>query len=239
MDKDKARRALEHLTWLKISLDAGREETYSVIHGTKKEDFSIVINNLKEAIKVRERNHYSCTIGTQFLLMPGNYKEVIILSRLLSDLGVDYLVIKPYCQHPSSKYRIKPNFKYENLMYLESKLKKYCRDDFQIIFRRNAMEKFNRVKPYKHCLGLLFTTHITAKGDIYPCNVFLGKEEFIFGNIYKDNFKIIWEGPRRRGIMDRIYQKWDIEKCRNACRLDEVNRYLWELKNPGSHVNFI
>jgi radical SAM protein with 4Fe4S-binding SPASM domain len=238
-DKDKAKRTLGYLTWLKVSLNAGLEKSYALIHKTKKEDFHIVINNIKEAVKIRDKNKYSCTIGVQFLLISQNYREVIILGRILSDLGVDYLVIKPYCQHPSSNNRADPKFKYKNLFYLEEELEKYSKNNFQIIFRRHTMEKQKERKPYEHCLGLPFATHITAKGDVYPCNLFLGKKEFVFGNIRKESFKNIWEGRRRKKIMAAIYNKWDIINCRKVCRLDEINRYLWELKNPSSHVNFI
>ena len=31
----------------------------------------------------------------------------------------------------------------------------------------------------------------------------------------------------------------DINDCRVNCRMDEVNRYLWRLKNPQDHDNFI
>lgn len=238
-DKDKAERALEHLTWIKVSLDAGTKKTYSMVHGARKEDFNMVINNLRSAVKIRDKHKYSCTIGAQLLLMPENYREITTLAKLLSQLGVDYLVIKPYCQHPSSSKRIDSKFKYKDLFYLEEILKKYCKDNFQIIFRRNAMEKANEKKPYKYCLGLPFATHITAKGDVYPCNAFVGKKNFIFGNICRENFITVWGGKRRKKIMDFIYNHWDIKNCRDICRLDEINRYLWELKNPSSHVNFI
>ncbi|MDP2927997.1 MAG: radical SAM protein, partial [Candidatus Omnitrophota bacterium] len=147
-DEDKAKRSLEYLTWVKVSLDAGTEGTYAVVHRTKKEDFRIVLNNLKGAVKTRDKNKYACAIGVQFLLIPQNYKEVVTLARILSNIGVDYLVIKPYCRHLSSKNRISPNFKYKNLFYLKEKLKNYSNDDFQIIFRRNAMEKLEEEKSY-------------------------------------------------------------------------------------------
>ncbi|MDP2928054.1 MAG: radical SAM protein, partial [Candidatus Omnitrophota bacterium] len=239
LGKEKAKKSLEHLVWLKVSLDAGTEEAYAAIHRTKQEDFNIVIKNIREAVRIRNKNKYECTIGAQYLLIPQNYKEVITAAKLLSNIGVDYLVIKPYSLHPLSINKIKSNFNYRNLFYLEERLKKYSKDNFQIIFRRRTKEKLAEEKPYKQCLGLPFASHITATGDIYPCNLFLGKKEFIFGNIYKSSFKNIWEGKRRKKIMKLIYDEWNTKNCRRACRLDEINRYLWELKHPVSHINFI
>ena len=239
LGKEVAKKSLGYLTWLRVSLDAGTKENYSIIHGTKKEDFNIAIANLKEAVKIRNKNKYTCTIGTQILLIPQNYKGVITLAKILSDIGVDHLIIKPYSQHPSSINRIDAEFKYADFFHWEEKLRKYSKGNFQIIMRRHTMEKLGREKPYEHCLGLPFATYIAAQGDVYPCSLFLGRKDFIFGNIYNESFRDIWEGKRRRKIMDRIFNKWDINKCRENCRLDELNRYLWELTNPSKHVNFI
>jgi len=238
-DKKEAAKSLQYLSWLRVSLNAGTKENYSIIHNTKSKDFGIVLNNLQEAVKIRDKNKYACTIGIQFLLIPQNYKEVKILAKILSNIGADYLVIKPYSEHPLSINKIGPKFKYANLFYLEEELRKYSKNNFQIIFRRRTMDKLEEEKPYRHCLGLPFATHITAKGDIYPCNAFIGRRDFAFGNIHKEKFGEIWEGKRRKRIMKVIYNKWDVENCRKSCRLDEINRYLWELKNPGSHINFI
>jgi radical SAM protein with 4Fe4S-binding SPASM domain len=237
--KEMAKRLLRYISWLRVSLNAGTELNYSIIHGSKQEDFNSVINNLKQAVRVRDKNKYNCTIGVQFLLIPENYKEVTILAKLLSDTGIDYLIIKPYSQHPSSINKINPKFKYSKLFYLEEELKKYSKDNFQIIFRRQTMNKLGKNRPYRYCLGLSYASIITADGDIYPCVNFLGKKEFAFGNICHTTFRDIWEGKARKKVMNGIYTKWDIKNCREICRLDEINRYLWELKNPSEHVNFI
>ena len=94
-------------------------------------------------------------------------------------------------------------------------------------------------KPYTKCLGFSFATRITAEGDVFPCNAFAGKKEYSLGNMCKDSFDNIWKSKRRKEIIEKIYSQWDVEKCRKPCRLDEINRYLWELKNPSPHVNFI
>lgn len=239
LDKEKAKEILGHLTWIRVSVNAGTKKGYAFIHGTEKEGFNKVINNLKEAVRIKNRRKYDCTIGVQFLLIPQNYKEVSGLASILKDMGVDYLVVKPYSQHPLSKNRLSFVFKPKELCRLEEKLMKYSKGNFKIIFRDQAMKKLEEDKPYKYCLGLSFATHITAEGDIYPCNAFVGNKKFIFGNIYNESFKDIWEGKRRRAIMKMLYDKWNVNKCRKSCRIDEINRYLWELKNPNKHINFI
>ena len=239
LNKDRAEKILRDISWVRVSLDAGAKGSYARIHGTRKEDFDIVISNLKQAVEIRNKNKLSSTVGVQFLLISQNYKEVIPLANILSDIGVDYLVLKPYCFHPSSHSSTNMALNYKGLFSLEDKLRKYSRDNFQIVFRRRAMEKLNEQKPYKHCLGLSFAAHISATGDVYPCNVFVGRKEFTFGNICREKFRTIWMSERRKKVMEMIYNEWDLKNCRNSCRLDEINRYLWELKNPGSHVNFI
>jgi hypothetical protein len=36
-----------------------------------------------------------------------------------------------------------------------------------------------------------------------------------------------------------VKNELNIDKCRVNCRMDPVNRYLWDLKSPPAHVNFI
>jgi len=238
-DSEVARKSLGYLSWLRVSLNAGTKKSYSFIHNTRKDDFDIVIDNLKKSVKLKKKNKYNCTIGVQFLLLPQNYKEAAPLAGILSGIGVDYLIIKPYSQHPLSINRIGAKLKYTKEFDLDKKLAGYSKNNFQVIFRRHSMDKLEERKPYKYCLGLPFLTHITANGDVYPCSRFLGNKNFVFGNICRDSFGDIWEGKRRVKIMGMIYSKWDINRCRQICRLDEINRYLWELKNPGEHVNFV
>lgn len=84
-----------------------------------------------------------------------------------------------------------------------------------------------------------FMTHIDAKGNVWPCVAHIGNQNYCFGNIYEQAIDEIWEGDARKKIM-KLLRKQDINKvCREACRLDEINKYLDELKHPGEHVNFI
>jgi GTP 3',8-cyclase len=238
-DEAMAPQILGALAWVRVSLNAGTPETYAKIHRCDAKDFKKVIDNLINAVRLKRENNYTCTIGAQLLLLNNNSGEVTALARLLKGIGVDYLIIKPYSQHPMSRNKLQKNLDYAKHLHLYDKLRRFSGDNFEVIFRVNTMRKLEEAKPYKYCLGLPFWSYMDPAGDIYACSAFLGNKRFCYGNIYKNTFREIWKGSRRKILLDRFLTEIDIDECRKACRIDEVNRYLWELKNPVPHVDFI
>jgi len=238
--KEKAERCLSSLTWVKISINAGKKETYAKIHGCSEHDFNKVLKNFADMVKIRKSNNYNTTIGAQMLLLPENQDETVMLAKTLKNIGIDYLVVKPFIKHPMSAHRIDSQFRYKDLLSLEDELKPLNSGSFKVIFRAHAMEKIeSQERPYKKCLGLPFFTEIISNGDVYSCGPYLGNKKYCYGNIYENTFKEIWLGEKRKNILRLISTKLDVRKCMKNCRLDEINRYLWELKNPPSHVNYI
>jgi radical SAM protein with 4Fe4S-binding SPASM domain len=94
-------------------------------------------------------------------------------------------------------------------------------------------------RSYRHCLSLPFWTYIDAGGDVWGCSAYLTDERFRYGNIYKNTFKDIWGNEKRLNSVSWAEKELDTNQCRVNCRMDEINRYLWDLKNPPAHVNFI
>jgi radical SAM protein with 4Fe4S-binding SPASM domain len=94
--------------------------------------------------------------------------------------------------------------------------------------------------PYEKCYATpFFWGYIMADGSVYSCSAFLGNENFNLGNINTQTFKEIWQGDKRKQNINYVKNELDISSCRKNCRMDEVNRYLWALKHPNAHVNFI
>lgn len=235
--EEKLRDCLGAFTWVRYSIASMETDSYDRIQRGKKGDLERVKTNLQDAVKVRRDRGYKTTLGVQCLLLPDNMAQLADMAKQLREIGVDYLTIKPYSQHLHSENTF--TIDYEQMLDLEKEIKQYATDDFAIYFRANAMKKMHHHKCYRTCWGLPFMTHIDAKGNVWPCVAHIGMEEFNYGNIYENTFEEIWEGNKRKQIIDKINQQ-DINKvCREACRLDEINKYLNELKNPGEHVNFI
>ena len=233
-------RNLRHISWIKVSINAATKQTYTKIHRAAPTDFNKVIRNMAYAKKVKQKNGYKCTLGMQIVLLPENYKEVVALARIAKDIGMDYLVVKPYSQHPLSKTIKYKDIKYNNYFYLEEKLSTFNDENFNAIFRIDTMKKWdNSRRNYRHCLALPFWSYIDASGNLWSCSVYLSKEPFRYGNIYSSTFKALWKSKKKKDLVRWAKDKLDTNKCRVNCRMDEVNHYLWELTHPPEHVNFI
>lgn len=239
-DEKISSQTLPYLSWIKVSINAARPQTYAKIHRTKEEDFGKVIKNMIYAAKIRRKNRYSCTLGMQIILLPDNYREVELLAKKAKNIGMDYLVVKPYSQHPLSKTTSFKNIKYGRYLDLAEKLKKISNADFKLIFRMYTMQKWDKAqRNYKHCLALPFWAYIDAAGNVWACSMYLTKNKFCLGNIYNKSFKDIWDSKRRNALVHWAAGGLDTDKCRVNCRMDEANRYLWDLTHPCEHVNFI
>lgn len=227
---------LPYMSWIKFSIDAGTKETYAKIHNTSADDFDKLLANIQDAVIIKNKNNCSVRIGAQILLIEENVQEAILLAKKVKELGVDYFVIKPYSQHPHSSNKFAVD--YSRFEKLKEQLELLTSNEFKVIFRMDTMNKLKEEVNYDTCHGLSFFTLIDAAGNVIPCNLFYGKKEYYYGNLYKNSFEDIWGGEKRMSILQNLCKE-GTSKCRENCRLDTINRYLFSLKNPPEHVNFI
>jgi molybdenum cofactor biosynthesis enzyme MoaA len=240
LNESVSERILGDMEWIKVSIGAATRDTYAKIHRTKAEDFDKVIKNLSSAVKIKHDNKHKCILGIQIILLPENKNEVVRLAEIARDIGMDYLVVKPYSQHPMSKTNRYRDIKYNEYMGLSDKLSEMNTKDFRVIFRMHAIKRWDESKKsYDRCLAFPFWSYIDSGGNVWGCSIYLRDEQFLYGNIYENSFKDIWEGNKRMESLKWVGNKLDAVQCRVNCRMDEINRYLWNLKNPPLHINFI
>ncbi len=237
LDDQKARQCLPFLSWIRISLDAGTADTYSTIHGVKNDnEYHKILENIRNAAEVKKQLKLNVTIGVQSIIVTHNKEQLFDIAQKVKETGADNVQFKPYSHHPLSKNNIEVD--YSELGEVEARLTTLNDHRFRVHFRKNTIERIEESRNYQECYGLPFFALIDSKGDIIPCNLFYHNSEFTYGNLYENSFSQIWQGQKRKNVLQQIREK-GIETCRVGCRLDAVNRYLGELKVPHPHVNFI
>ena len=234
--------ALPLVSWMKVSINAGTPETYAKVHRTKERDFDRVVSNLKRSVSAKRERGLNCTIGAQTLLLPENASEMTALAKLCRDeIGLDYLVIKPYSQHMFSDTHQYEDVNYSNYISMAKELEDINTADFNVVFRDHTMKKYISSDRYEKCYSTPFVWgYIMADGAVYGCSAYLLDKRFEYGNINQQTFQAIWEGEKRKANFQFIREELDIKDCRRNCRMDEVNRYLHNLiEDKVPHVNFI
>ncbi|WP_063396472.1 radical SAM protein [Prochlorococcus sp. MIT 1306] len=236
-------KSLSNIAWVKVSFNAGTSKAYSEIHRTKEKDFDVVCNNLRYAVEYKNKHGLKVALGMQMLLLPENQETLHDLCNLAIDIGLDYVVIKPYSQHKFSNTTKYKNIDYTQYLGLEEELKQYNSKNFNVVFRINTINNWisQNNERYCHCMATPSVwSYIMADGEVYSCSAYLLDDRFKLGNINEATFHDIWSSERRMKHAHYVMNELDINECRVNCRMDQVNRYLDNVVNEKiDHINFV
>jgi len=240
LGQELAEKTVPHLSWIKVSIDAGTAAGYAAIHQADPADFERVFFNLATVAGLIKSNNWSCTLGVQALLLPENADQMEELAARTRDSGASYLVIKPYSHHHTSQTSRYVGVDYSPYLDLPERLERFNNADFSVIFRLNTFKKLQHdERGFDRCLALPFWSYLDSNGDVWGCSSYLGDERFRYGSICEESFQSIWAGDRRRRSLEFVAEELNPKECRVNCRMDDINRYLWELSHPNGHLNFI
>lgn len=240
--KEVADSCMGALSWVRFSTSAYSDGNYQKVHGAQPGDIKKVFDNMAYAVELKRKKNLDTTIGVQLVLIPENMEDAYRLGREARDIGVDYFSVKSFGYQPQSNSELKDGFDreafYARQEELESQIASLNTESFRGIYRRGRIEKAKEQRTYKECHALPFYSFVDSSGDVCPCCTLLGNDGMCFGNLYERSFVEIWKGRERRHVIGRIKES-GLVQCSLDCRLDEMNRYLQELKFPNAHVNFI
>jgi len=233
---------LPHLSWLRFSMDAGSADVHSKVHRVDERMFEKTTDSIRAALGVRKNNGYDVTIGVQYLMIQQNLHDIENAIQLYDSIGVDYLSIKPYSEHPQMLNKSGFVYSQEMLRKVESLIESYRGNtSTQLIYRKVATENYAGGNiGFTACRALPFWGYISSKGDFHTCSVFLNDKRFVVGNIYNDDMKQILFGERRKESIK--YGCNDLKvgyECRLNCRMARINEFLEFISNKPQHVNFI
>lgn len=229
-------RILPHLEWMRVSVNGVDPDDYASVHKCSPSHFEKALTNITQAAKFKRDNGLKVAIGIQCVYTGQPIDKVYEFAKRLRDIGVTYYSLKPGMPHPDNPAFVAAPF--PSMEELES-VRGLATPEFQVAVRWGLREQ-DWKRPYKKCLSLPFFAEITADGKVYACGPHLGEENFCYGSLHEMGLGDMWSHENRAKVEKHVCGIGDFDKvCMPLCRLDQVNRFLWDLENPPPSTNFI
>lgn len=211
-------------SFVRISLDAGSDETHHFTHGLPEgqHQYTKILDNIRW---VRTLNPY-LTIGASFCMMDQNFKEVYKAAKDVKDNGGSYLEVRPtfptdwrgdgWGNALSDPEGAKVEVDHARLHLNDA--------NFSVIGMTGRFDAVsNPDKQYSQCRIGPHTTVIGADCRIWHCCVQRGIEEFCLGSVATRPFAEVWgEIASTRNQRD---SEIDVTKC-PRCRYDGYNELI-------------
>ena len=236
---EKGFRALKDLTWLRFNLSAASKEAYKRVHGSPL--FDKLLKNIRFCVEQKQKHDLLITIGLQMVLTPSNVDQVVDLSKLGKELGVDYLVVKQCSDTQNNDIGVyKQLDKYIDFSDKLKEAEEVSCDGYNVIVKWNKIQN-QGVRHYDQCLAPPFLLYSSGDGRLYPCGMFfdIDEEKYRMGDLTKQSFTDIINSNRYREVIDLVSQIDVHKKCYSNCRSHWINDFLNTVNSPPEHVNFI
>ncbi len=225
-------RILEHLTYLRINITAGEPDRYAEIMGVDRQAFYQVKENIRAMVELKRERELSVTLGLQMVLMPEFNDQILPLTELGRELGVDYLVIK----HCSDDEYGSLGVDYSGYQALRETLEQaegYSTPEYQVTVKWSKIEAEGK-RSYQRCYGPPFIIQLSGSGLVAPCGMLFNEQykKFHIGNITERRFKDIWASDRYWEVMNYLASPdFNAQRmCGTLCLQHKVNEYLDAVK---------
>lgn len=243
---------LPALTYLRFNISAATPSRYAEIHGCSEHCFHKVIRTIQEAVRIKRTRDLPVTLGMQMVLLPQFHDQILPLSLLGRELGVDYLVIK-HCSDDEHGSLGVDYAGYHALTPLLREAESISTPDYLVRAKWSKIMSDGK-RCYNRCYGPPFIMQFSGSGLVAPCGMLFNSryKRYHIGNIAEKSFKEIWRSKRYREVLDLIASEhFDARTmCGSLCLQHKVNEYLWEVVQnrptllnptgePPMHVNFI
>lgn len=208
--------------WIRISLDSSSEKMHEVVHNTKRNYFSEVLNGIEKLVDYH-------TIGISFLITDDNINDIFATAKIAKKLRANYFEVKPLTQNYKSTIHndnAKISIVKEQLL-----LTRELEDDFFKVACPSSLDYWinkqkSCSKDYSKCLVAYYRSVITPSG-VYICPNHRGKN--VSKHIPLNVDEII---DYRNREIDFIDPRKD---CCYFCARAPINTLLCNLKNTVNY----
>lgn len=216
-------------SWVRISLDAAREETYNKSHGVKK-GYDSALHNIK-------RTKETCRdtiVGISFVINPINWQEILEAASLAKDIGVDNIRFSlAYTDQFEDLHEPYWSEAYDLLI----EAKRLESERFKVFALSQRMEDLAlKTRNYKNCYYQQTIVVVGNDGGIWPCCTLKYSSRGLLGNLHKNSLREIWFGDKRKKWLES-----GTTVCKDVpCWMSDKNLFMeYVVSKDPLHVSFL
>jgi len=212
---------LHQFDWVRVSIDAGKPETYAEIRGISPKRWDRVWGHVRSLADAIRYNDSQTTLGIGFVVAPNSWKEIPECCALAKQAGAEYVRLSAIFSPEDEKPYIDI---YDDITDVIRQAKeKYDGDGFQVFdnFGSRIADLKLGNPDYKTCGYMRYTTYIGADHNNYMCCVYSYNERGKMANIKDRSFSEWWRSDERKKFMDNF----DARGC-ERCQFNERNKQL-------------
>lgn len=224
-------RVLPHLTYLRFNFSGGERKRYAEIMGVPQSYYDDVVQNIKDAMEIVQRDKLDCTVNMQLVLDPIDADQIIPFAKLCTELRPTYGVIK-HCADNVDGFLGVDYAKYGDLENTFDVVEDLGRSSgVRIDVKRGRLDG---KRTYSKCFGPPFITQVSGSGTCAPCGFMFNEKykAFHYGSIVTQRYKDIWASDRYWEVMNYLASdQFDPRsRCGPNCLQHNTNTWLYEYK---------
>lgn len=223
----------DHGAWVRVSLDAWDDASYSAARGVRPGAFTALIGNLCAFADRRS----TCVLGVSFIVSEANAPHFAQACALLRDAGVNHVKVSGAVV---SNDREENNLYHRRLQELVAaqiaEAKQLETPSFTIIDHYHELgDRFE--KDYRSCPFTRFLTVIGADGGVYTCQDKAYTRSGFLGSLAGRSFKEFWFSDENQARLQALNPS---EECRHHCVAHRKNLMLHDLLSVDDrHAEFV
>jgi MoaA/NifB/PqqE/SkfB family radical SAM enzyme len=223
----------DYATWVRVSIDAWDDESYSISRGVRDGEFSRVMENINEFA----RRGSDCVLGVSYIISKDNTEHIQDMCQRLRDAGINHVKLAAAVVSND----VAENNKYhraimdgvsrqiEHAMELSS-------PTFSVLNHYHETEE-RFTKDYHRCPFLMYLTVIGADANVYTCQDKAYNDTGCLGSIQNRSFKEFWFSEENRKALFGLDPNRD---CAHHCVAHEKNLGILEhLSLDPAHADFV